>query len=416
MNSTVQTISAVVVGLILSTTWVVISRLSIQGDPFFWAISAQYFFAALVGLVMQAVFEKRVPHLSLKLLQSAITIGVVCFWLPSITYFSALRELPSVIPAMTFTMIPLWFWMFRIGRGTDRPIFLLLTTAGTILFYLGTSGFAKVTEHHLILLAALLVSSFLCAMGMAFSKKIFWIHSPKGLAFWSMMVASLLSAMFAMMQEDFSISAWSTHRWLDVAYLGIVATGLMAYGYRYLAAHAKVVPTILMTLMMPVGALIITYLTNPSQISWNAYSILGMLMYSGAVFFAARSENPIHWLSHFLNNSRRQGDRVSCHIKGFMKKEKGPIANIEVKDLSIGGLGFSSDTEFQVADVVFVSFPLGRHWTQITFECQIMHRHKTSDAQHPWSGGVEFRHLEEATRQTLVEFLAKIGRPAIDAA
>ncbi len=416
MNTLIQTVMAVFVGVLLASTWLFTAMVVRAGEAFYYAIAAQYFLAALVGLVMQAAIERRLPVLNFKLLSSSITLGMICFFFPAVFTFTALKELPPAVAAMTFAMVPLWYWMFRIGRGIDRPIFFLAAIAGAVLYYVGTGGHEYIYGRHLYLIAGLLLSSFLFALGSVFCKKIFWIHSPKGLSFWAMMMAAFASCAMAWVSGEPSWSTWQRDQFLRVLYLGLVGTGLSAYAYRFLAVKPRNLPVLVTTIMMPLGSIGLTYLVLPQLVLWNAYSLSGLAIYIVIIALAARTESPAHWMSHVLNNSRRQGDRVICHIKGFMKKDKGSIAKIDVVDISIGGLGFKCDTEFHVADHVFITFPLGQNWTQITFECQIMHRHKTSDAEFPWSGGVEFRSLGEETRQTLVEFLARIGRPIHDAA
>jgi hypothetical protein len=142
--------------------------------------------------------------------------------------------------------------------------------------------------------------------------------------------------------------------------------------------------------------------------------ILGLVTVLSVLILVGTGEPSGSWMTHFLTNTRRIGERVVCHIKSFVKTEKGAVIQLEVTDLSIGGMGYFSDEQVHVGQNVLVTVPLGSGWTQLSVEARIVHAVRVFNPSQPtvsrWHGGLMFINMPEERLQPFVEFIASVGR------
>jgi len=404
---------ALAVGLLISTLWPSAALLSRLHLPVYLTLSMAFASAALILFLCQAIGERRLPQLSLRVLHGAVTVGTLCFFISGYLSFQALKYVSPVILAMAFGLVPLWAGVFGAGRGVHRPVFLVAGLTTILLYFVGTPAAGQLESRQILYFVCAIASSAFFGAGIFLIKKLLWMHSPVDLNIWSLFFASVVFAIFATTAGEVSILFnQNPSYWVSIAYFGGVVMGLTAYLYRAVAAKVSALYVVTFTALvaaagMVAGALL-WHLENPL----NLFTAVGALAYIGVLVLASRSEGPSLWLSHFVTNTVRQGDRVMCHLTGFIKGPKGGIGRIELTDISVGGLGFRTDTFFPVADSVVISLPLGQAWTQLSLDCRIVHIGKSNQPEFAWTGGVEFMKLPPETQQVLLDILIRLGKPA----
>jgi hypothetical protein len=412
VSTLIQSLVAAGSGVLVSMTWIVTAKIArIHASGYYWPLAFQYFGAAVALYVIPIVRHREFLRLSYKSAQAAVTLSVLFFFVPGLIYFASLKELPPVLGAMTLGLVPLFLWIYRIGIGKYRLLFLALAFAGIVLFYLGSVGRDHISLYKTQLLVYFFVGAFIFSIGIAFCKKVLWIHSAQDLTCFAMLFASVFFGICGLLfrETPFPEQAYrqSYNMWLLV--LGPIITGLGAHAYRFVATTSSRIGTMIITAIIPLGALVSSYIMHRAETPINAYTGFGFTVFLVSLVLASRSERPGHWMSHHFNNTRRKGDRVLCRLEGYLKLPKGSLARFELMDISIGGLGFHCDSAFAVGDLVMVNIPLGENWTQVSMEGRIMHFAKSNNKEMPYMGGVEFLRMREDILQVLVEFLARLS-------
>lgn len=400
--------------LAVSTTWEVTSRLShIMEQAMYWVLSLQYFIAAGTVLVLMLVIERRYPRISIKLLQASMTIGICCYFMPAVATFYSMRFMSPAIAALVVSIVPLWLWIYKIGNWRKKaPALAICITAITVFFFAVASG-EQITTREIFILIVLFVSSYLYATGITFTRRIFWMHYGLELNFYAMgFAACLLGLLSVLFAENRALPEAQNYVFLVyLSFLSVVVLGAGTFFYRFVAHQPRFITMITFTVGIPLLALLIAWATGATPITF--LSVTSAMVVLVTLGFTGVGEQSAAWMTHFLTNTRRVGERVVCKLNGFIKSEKGPLVKIDVNDLSIGGLGFYTDDALQVGNKTLVSIPLGEGWTQLSVEAKIVHAVKIPQPGNPgafrWHGGLMFINIPEDRLQTLVEFLAGMG-------
>lgn len=414
---TIRILAAIVLALTISTTWSMLAKVR-ELPQFYTPLALQCFLGAGVLATLLLAFERRLPMLSLRSAHAAVTEGTLIYFLSSAMFFWSLKWLPSGIVGVISVLTPLWLFAFGMGSSYGKLKYLAGGLVGTALMVWATGW----TAHPWSVFGIAVLASALYATGIAMAKRVFWIHSATELNFWSLIFGGTFCAILGFINLEWGKAAepirWSSSNLMYLAYGGMVICGVASYSYRYIGFQPDKLSTFLMTLIVPAGALGISIYSPGSSVmklSMGPLGICGAVIAIGSLLLAGRGENSSFWMGHYLNNSRRQGDRVMCALSGFVKGTKGGIHKIEVTDLSIGGLGFRCDSYYEIGDEVVVTLPMGLAWTQVGLDCRVIHIQKNeNNTQFPWTGGLIFKNVTVDNLQYLVEFLAKIGAPHAD--
>lgn len=400
--------------LAVATTWEVTWRLSrIMESAMYWVLSLQYLIAAGTILALMLIIERRYPRISIKLLQASMTIGICCYFMPAVATFYSMKFMSPGIAALVVSISPLWLWIYKIGNWKKKAPALVICLASIIVFFFAVGTGEDISTREIFILVVLFVSSYLYATGITFTRRIFWMHYGLELNFYAMgFAACLLGLLSVLFSENRSIP--EAHSYVFVLYLGFLSVVILGAGtffYRYVAHQPRLISMITLTVGIPLLALLITWGIGVTPVTF--LSVASALVALITLGITGVGEQSAAWMTHFLTNTRRVGERVVCKLNGFIKSEKGPLVKIDVTDLSIGGLGFNTDDALHVGNKTLVSIPLGEGWTQLSVEAKIVHAVKVPHPTNPgavrWHGGLMFINIPEDRLQTLVEFLAGMG-------
>jgi len=402
--------------VLVSLTWEVIWRLaSVMEYGKYWVLSSIYLGAAATLLALNLALERRYPRMSIKLFQASMTIGIACYFMPGVATFYSMKFMSPGVAALVMALVPLWLWIYRIGDWRKKLPSLLFCSLAVIVFFWGSTA-EEVSAREWFILLVLFVSSFLYATGLAFTRRIFWMHYGLELNFWAMGFAACLFALMSFLFGEVR-SVPENFQTSFVLYFGILSIVILGGGtffYRYVAHQPRLISTMTLTLGIPLLAVIWSWLSDSFKTPLNVPCVISLLVFLVTLGVAGVGERSAAWMTHFLTNTRRVGERVVCKMSAFMKAEKGALTKIDIVDLSIGGVGFTCDDPIVVGNKILVSIPLGEGWTQVSVEAKIVHAVKIPDrskaGQIRWHGGLMFINLPEDRLQPLVEFLAGMGR------
>ena len=230
-----------------------------------------------------------------------------------------------------------------------------------------------------------------------------------------MLIAAGLHGLLAIISGELGMSlAFGRVYWGLTLYLGIVATGLVAYFYRFAAWKTGSPEVVLITAWVPLGALVIgAFMWQETPV--NLFTIAGAVLVLFVLISNSLYERPGQWMLHHIHNDTRQGDRLLCHLDGFVKPSKGGMTKVELLDLSLGGLGMRTAQEFKKGDELLTSFQVGMGFNQLTLTCRVVHcRVNPEGREYGWICGVEFQKISMEKRQNLVEFLARSAKARED--
>lgn len=401
--------------LAVSLTWEVTYRLSqVMEASKYWVLSVEFLLGGLTILVLMLGVERRYPRLSMKLFQAAITIGICCYFLPGVTTFYSMRFMSPGVAALTIALVPLWLWIYKMGNWRKKLPALLICSVGVGLFFWGSTP--TINTREIFILLVLFVASFFYATGLSFTRRIFWMHYGLELNLWAMLFASCLFGLMSVLFYEPRVvpESFDNHFMLYLAILSVLILGIGTFFYRYVAHHPRLTSMMTLTLGIPFLGVACTWISSASHTPHNLPCLLGVAIVLVTLGATGVGEPSAVWMTHFLTNTRRVGERVVCLLNGFVRVDKGPLVKIEIVDLSMGGLGFKCDDTIQVGDRALVSIPLGEGWTQLSVEAQIVHAVKSTVPGKPtqgrWQGGLQFSNIPEDRLQPLVEFLAGMGR------
>ncbi len=398
-------------GLLLSTSWLANAIVVRVTDLLYLPIALRFLMGAMVLFFIPAIFLRRFPQRSLRLLHAAISVsGLVYFMAPLLTQVS-LQTLPSGAVALMMCTVPIWLTLLVKGLDTRSFPDLFLLLLGITTFFIGVWSVAEERGNPML---GLLYISLACGcqvMGIWLSRRLFWLHSALDLNFWAMLMAGGAHGLLAMLHGEHNhiiLHGKLYPTYGLVVFLGLVSTGAAAYLYRVESITRR--SLLLLTLSVPVFSLAIG-VAAMGETPLNAFTAVGMAISLFALGKACWQGIPGHWMTLLLNNDRRQGDRLVCLLDGFLKRMGDPQAlRVQVVDLSIGGIGFRLDREVNRGDNVIVTLPMGKNWTSVTLEGKIAHVDKQGNREFPFTGGIEFQNLSGHRRQCVVEFLARVSR------
>lgn len=402
---------ALLSGVLISLTWTATAHVTRLNTTFFFPLAIQYLLASVVVFVLPLILHQELLRVSLKSMQAALTLAVIFYFIPGLIFFRALRDVSPILGAMAAGMAPLMLWMFGVGHGRHRFIYLLLGLSAITLFFLGNSVDTPLDFDKAQLVGMMVGATVMYSIGLALCKRVFWIHKAQDLTCFAMFFAGLMFLVLAILFGEEPMPAEHAREFqVWIFCLGALVTGLGAHAYRYIAIHSSRMMTLLITMMIPVGAYLSARYLGFGAFDWNVYRLGGAGLYLLVMVFACWTELPTYWMANHFNNTRRKGDRINCKLPGYIKLPSGPLGRLELSDISVGGLGFKCDTLFQVADDVIITFPLGQNWTQVSMEARVVYFSKSKDPELPWAGGVEFVQLkDDGIIQILVEIIAYLS-------
>lgn len=373
--------------------------------------------AAVTLFFLELVRERRVPSVSFKSFQASISLALVCYAVPMTVQFTVLGNFSPVFITLMMMSVPLWLWIYELGRGAHRPVYLAVAVAAPLVFQIGMVDSVTLVGKVFLAYLLLLIAVFSFSIGIGFSRRLFWMHSSSSLAFWSILIATGGLIFFAGLHDEIEVLLeMPVTTFFNFIFAGALSIGLGTFCYSYAVFRVSDKLRLFSTLATAMSCFLLTRIFLPKDVVLNAHTLIGWGVAVGCLGLASRTEGSSHWFSLYLSNSIRQGDRVVCDLAGHMRNDSGPVGKIVMKDLSIGGMGFRSDTFFKVADSVLVTIPIGNNWSQMTLDCRIVHLNQVpGDVAFPWLGGLEFKKLDSESMQSLVEFLAKVAKKKSEA-
>lgn len=396
------------VALVLSATWMLIAVLARLSPALYAPQAVRFGGAALFLLIVIFCQARRPPQISLRLFHAAITVAALAYVLSPLMIFAALRTLPSGFCALAYSTIPVWFLLLVYGYGRERLYEPLVIVIGLGLVMIAGYDESGLRGSPLLSLVLLTVGISAFIAGLWVSRRLFWLHSAMDLNFWSMCFAAFVHLFLALATNEPELMvAWSGPYWIGLLILTFVITGAGSIFYRLNRDRVSVT---LMSGLVPAGAMGIGFAlwreTPVSVLSLaGAVAVIGILCYNGWLTKATK------WLCLFINNDRRQLDRLICHLQGTIAKEGDVPGAVQVNDISAGGLGYRSEKSFEKGDIVSVNFPINHPKNCVMISCQIVHASPDSFSKDfPFRGGLQFQKLTEDKWQVLTEFLARLSK------
>ena len=249
MNQQLRIPFGVLIGLLIGVGWELAAKVSsFPQSGIAHPLFSIFLVSAAVLLIGQLIFDRNLPWLTLRSFQGSTFLGLIYFLLPSLLAFRAIKIVSPLIAVMAFGTVPLWFWMFKMGRGAHRIPFLLACLVGIGLFFKGSMGSQPIVTAHYLAVLSLVFASFLCAVAVIICRKVFWIHSSLELNFWAMLVAALISALLLyLFTEPSPDGARGLQYWAYLLSYALI-TGGIAFGDRFVTFHASQAVTLAVTL------------------------------------------------------------------------------------------------------------------------------------------------------------------------
>lgn len=408
--------AALLLGLLFSSTWGVIA-LTLQEDPLIHLPNTVRYLggALIIGAFIR--IGGRMPGLSLKLFQSAMTLATLAYFFPTTMLFEGLKVVPSSGAALVFSAVPLWVLAIVHKEWQKQSFLLALSTLGILLFFFGAENERFDSMRNWIAMTSVVLSAICYTASLWISKRLLWIHNSDDLNFWSMLLAAGMHFGFAVTSVEpvFSIMNWNPGHWKTVLYLTLVLTGFGSLLYREIPVRLGEIGGRVISALVPLGGVLMGALyLKDTPINWQ--TLAGTACVAVAVILGLLNSNARRWLCLYINNDIRQGDRIRCVIDGFLKPANGSTTRVQIVDLSMGGIGFRSSQRFPIGDSVLVTLPIGPNWSQISIDCRIVHVHPSQEREQAWIGGLEFQNISSERRQLLVEFLARVAHTEREAA
>jgi len=398
-------------GTVLSLSWLCNAIVIRVTGLLYLPLAARFLFGAITLFFIPAIFLRRFPQSSLRLLHAALSVSALTYFMAPLLAQVALKTLPSASVALVMCTVPIWLALLVKGISLDRFPDLFLLFLGVASFFVGVWPLADERGNPGMAMLLLGLACFCQVMGIWLSRRLFWLHSALDLNFWAMALAGGAHLVLALLQAEpaqlvTDRSFFPTYG--IVAFVGFVCTGAAAYLYRVESITRNTL--VVLTMLVPTMALVFAA-GAMGETPINAFTMVGLLITLFALGKECLKGIPAHWMTLLLNNDRRQGDRLVCLLDGFMRRQGDPQTfRIQVIDLSIGGIGFRLDKEANKGETVLVTLPMGKNWTSITLEGRITHSVKTGGREYPFGGGIEFLNLSGHRRQCVVEFLARVSR------
>ena len=383
-----------------------------SSDAIYFPQAIRYFGGAVVLLAIPLVTMGRVPALSLRLLHAAITVAGLAYVLSPLLLTYALRVLPSGFAAFVYCTLPMWLLLVAYRAGREKSNQFMILTVGIVVLYFGSRDDAELRGDSLVASAALAGSVICLLLGIWVSKRLFWLHSA-------------LDLNFGHGDRSRRPRDPGPREQRGAACDGMEQGVLAVSGHSHVRCHGSGLYLYRVESMRPNTVVILTLTVPLASLFWGwrlwGETPMSSITLGGAaiVLYILTTEvlmgTPSQWMCLSLNNDKRQGDRLLCVLDAFMRPIKaGKPARVQVINLSIGGLGFRSETPFKMGEQVMITLPLGHNWSSVTVDGQIVHITDARFRDFPWLGGIEFRNLSLHRRQCLVEFLARLSKAEED--
>jgi drug/metabolite transporter (DMT)-like permease len=392
----------------LSFYWIATVAVSRVGLATHLPLAFIYLAGAVILFLIVSITERRLPDFSIRLFQAAVTIGGLVYFMGPFFCLVSLRTLPSALGALAFALTPLFF-LFIDAKTFDRLLNLMVGIVALCIYYYGSHTESDLRGNSFIAFVTLFGYPLCLAAGAYLARKLFWTHAPGDLNLWSMLVAGIAHLSLAFASGEWSLQyEWGAVTWYYIAYLAIVPTGLGYFIYQIGATKAGTFGAMTYSLVTPTVAILTGYaLWAESPI--NEWVGIGLGLMFAVIALDSYAIKPARWMCHYLRNDVRQGDRLMCHLDAEAKINE-VSSKIQVVDLSLGGLGFRSETGFAKGETVGVDLPISNQGGNLRLDCTVAHIQPYRSAEFPWSGGLVFPKLSAEKSQYLVEFLAKLAK------
>ncbi len=398
---------AVVLGGILSSTWFCIAVLARLDTAVYLPQGVRFLGASLVLLVLGWISARRLPQISLKLFHAAITVAALAYVLSPVLCFYALRTLSSGLGALVYVSIPMWFLLAAYGEGGDRMYQHVALVLGLALVTWGVWDQNVLRGGSVLAIFALVTGMLAFMAGVWVSRRLFWLHSAMDLNFWSMLFGGIVHLLLAMTANELSrVFYWSQVYWIVLLFFSFVATGLGAFFYK---VRQGTWPSVVLTAVTPLFALAVAFAAW-RETDFNVQVLAGSALVIGVLIYNALITVPNRWLVLYLNNDKRQGDRLVCLIQGKITKADGTAVVIQIIDLGIGGLGFRAAGQVTSGEIVNVTLPVAQHGNDLALQCKVAHVKPNPSREFPLLGGLVFMGVSESRWQSLIEFLARLAK------
>jgi hypothetical protein len=397
---------------IIATSWLPLVQLSRMDASIYLPNGIRFLIAAIALLGIKLALAKEFPHLSLRIIHASCATALLAYFIPGYLIFTMIRSFPSGTFPLLTAFIPLWcilFWpVINWARGTYYLLFVALEVIGFTLFITGLRGGDPFSNQEIITLVLLVFSMGTYAAAIAMVRRVSWIHSCEDVNIWAMLIAGVLFCILGVTSGE-SPFKLSFNYYVLLITSAVITLSMGIYLYRSMAIESNTYVLFSLWIGGILGGELISMF-------WIKDTPLGLRTGIGtlltlAPFFSGLGKERIHvWASHYISNTRRQGDRVFCRLNGYMKTVQGVTVKILTHDLSIGGLGVVSEAHIPIAENVVLSLPIQTsEWSQVSLDCQVVHMQKTEDPTWPYRGGLSFKKLHPTQRTLLIEFLARLS-------
>ncbi|MBI3296451.1 MAG: DMT family transporter [Deltaproteobacteria bacterium] len=403
---------ACLTGTLITATAFNLHSLSKMVPPIFLPNLIRFWLAAITLGCIQGFQERVVPALSIRLINSAVAAGVLFMAVPNVLWLWSMHYLPFSFVVLSMGLVPLWINVLHNYKNRDWLIgggvsLVGLVAVGLTLVPIAHTSASGPLPPVWTCVVACLVASSTSALAGLLARNLFWIHATTNLNIWSMIAAAVFLFPAALIFGEFNyIHLWPARYWGELALLTLVFTGCGAQVYRRFSFHLDRFSASLLLLLAPLFTLAYSLSTGDEHLS--PVGIVGWLAACIPLFYFSRRGSPLHWLYHYLANSRRVGDRLEVDIEGFVKTDQANGA-IRITSISIGGIGYESEVYCPVSDKAVVTIPMGKNFTQVTFDTICAYCAKTKTGGTVWRGGLAFQKMDLASTQILAEFVARLA-------
>jgi len=140
----------------------------------------------------------------------------------------------------------------------------------------------------------------------------------------------------------------------------------------------------------------------------NIWTISGLLVFTASLIMTVYNVPARKWMGLYLQNDKRQGDRLNCHFSGFILMPDAQKIEIVVTELSLNGLGLTSKVALETGQEILLLLQIPPGQNEVRLQSKIVHGKNIQGRDMTWAGGAEFARLSADKKQSIVEFLARL--------
>ncbi|MGB1799409.1 MAG: DMT family transporter [Gammaproteobacteria bacterium] len=277
-------IAYISVMLIWATTPLAI-QWSSESVGFLFAICSRFLLAAIIASAISLLIRKKLP-LDIKAIQTYL-IGGIGLSLSMLIVYWAAPSIPSGWISVIFGMSPILTGLFAMKilgeRGLTAIRFMAIVLGIAGLYIMLDTG-ARYSENAIYGVIAIFIGTAFYSLNMVLIKKVNADIDSQSTVTGTLLIAAVMFAIIWIFSGYEIPEAIPTHASVAIVYLAIIGSVIGFLLFYYVLKRVEAVRMSLITLVTPVGALIIGHIINNEPL--NRDIIVGsILILSGLLFF-----------------------------------------------------------------------------------------------------------------------------------